>query len=343
LVVCCDGTWNTPDQQKDGVAIPTNVTKLALAVAPTGSDGREQRTFYHRGVGTNRWQHFTGGAFGVGLSQGVKDAYRFLVDAFEPGDELYFFGFSRGAFTARSTAGLVRNSGILRRENVDQIGDAYALYRSRGKAQHPDSVESQLFRKTFSHETRIHFIGVWDTVGALGIPLAGLGWLNKRWQFHDTTLSSRVDVARQALAIDEQRGPFKPTIWKTQDTAQQDVKQVWFSGVHCDVGGGYRSTGLSDVTLRWMVSQAARAGLRFSDGEPVVSPDPLAEAGRSRKSFYMLVPAFKRQLGVTDPAHEAAASSAIARLEQLPGYAPANLVTYRRASTAPIEKTLTEP
>ena len=113
-------------------------------------------------------------------------------------------------------------------------------------------------------------------------------------------------------------------------------------GLHCDVGGGYRSTGLSDVTLRWMVAQAARAGLRFSDGQPVVSPDPLAEAGQ-RKSFYKLVPAFKRQLGVTDPAHEAAAPERDSPAGATAGYAPANLVKYRRASTAPIEKTLTEP
>jgi uncharacterized protein (DUF2235 family) len=338
LVLCCDGTWNTPDQRKDGAPIPTNVTKFALAVAPAGADGRVQRTFYHRGVGTTRWQHFTGGAFGVGLSQGVKDAYRFLVDNYEPGDELFFLGFSRGAFTARSTAGLVRNSGILRRENADRVGDAYSLYRSRSNAKSPDAVESQLFRKSFSHETRIRFIGVWDTVGALGIPLGGLGWINKRWQFHDTTLSSRVDAARQALAIDEQRGPFKPTIWRTSDTAEQDVKQVWFSGVHCDVGGGYPSTGLSDITLRWMVSQAAGCGLRFNDAEPAVTPDPLAKAGHSRKSFYKLIPAFKRTLGETDPLHEAAASSATSREDQLAEYQPANLTAYRQSPGVRIEE-----
>ncbi len=104
LVLCCDGTWNIPDQRS-----PTNITKIALAIAPKDKNGREQRTFYGLGVGAHRWQRIRGGAFGVGLSRDVRDAYRFLVENFEPGDELFFFGFSRGAFTARSTAGFVRN------------------------------------------------------------------------------------------------------------------------------------------------------------------------------------------------------------------------------------------
>ena len=116
LVVCCDGTWNTPDQ-----LAPTNVTKVALAVAPTDSAGHKQLMFYHEGVGTNRWERIWGGAFGFGLSRNVCDTYRFLVQNFEPGDELFFFGFSRGAFTARSTVGLVQNCGILRREHADRL------------------------------------------------------------------------------------------------------------------------------------------------------------------------------------------------------------------------------
>src|SRR3954470_17593333 len=127
LVICCDGTWNTPDQERNGQACPTNVTKFALAVADTADDGKEQRVFYHRGVGTSRSERIRGGAFGFGLSRNVKDAYRFIVDNYEPGDELYLFGFSRGAFTARSTAGFVRNAGILRRECADLVDDAYAL------------------------------------------------------------------------------------------------------------------------------------------------------------------------------------------------------------------------
>src|SRR3954452_18589960 len=131
LVVCCDGTWNRPDQLADGVAAPTNVTKVALAVSREDSAGTEQLLHYEAGVGTRRLERIRGGGFGLGLSRNVRNCYRFLVENYEPGDELYFFGFSRGASTARSTVGFVRNAAILRREHIDRIDAPYALYRSR--------------------------------------------------------------------------------------------------------------------------------------------------------------------------------------------------------------------
>jgi uncharacterized protein (DUF2235 family) len=333
LVVCCDGTWNSPDQQ-----CPTNVTKVALAIAPTDHSGREQRIFYHLGVGTNRRERIRGGAFGFGLSRDVRAAYRFLVQNFDPGDELFFFGFSRGAFTARSTAGFVRNCGILRREHSDRVDEAYELYRSKNSTSHPRSLEATLFRRSYSHETRIRFIGVWDTVGALGIPLDGLrlvNLFNRRWQFHDTELSTTVDAAFQALAIDERRGPFRPTLWKQQTDASDDqrVEQVWFAGVHSDVGGGYPDHGLSDLPLVWMVERARSCGLAFqpdsfADWRVDVEPDPLGELHKSRTGFYRMVPPFDRALGVTDRIHEYVASSAVERHKRLEEYAPAGLVTY---------------
>ncbi len=354
LVVCCDGTWNTPDQRSGDTGTPTNVTKIALAVAPQDDNGREQRTFYHRGVGTNRWERIRGGAFGAGLSRDVRDAYRFLVQNYEPGDELFFFGFSRGAFTARSTAGFVRNCGILRRSQASRVDEAYSLYRSRSSTTHPRGIEATLFRRSYSHETRIGFIGVWDTVGALGIPLDGLrlvNLLNRRWQFHDTNLSTTVDAAYQALAIDEQRGPFRPTLWTQQADApkEQTVEQVWFTGVHCDVGGGYLVHELSDIPLLWMVERARRFGLFFDpdafirrraggastsldDGtlrsRTYVEPDLRGDRHDSRKGFYRLIPPYIRSLGVTDTSHEYVASSAVKRYDEMPGDAPPNLVTY---------------
>jgi uncharacterized protein (DUF2235 family) len=352
--MCCDGTWNTPDQRSGATPSPTNVTKVALAVAPQDDLGREQRTFYHPGVGTSRRDRLLGGAFGFGLSRDVRDTYRFIVQNFEPGDELFFFGFSRGAFTARSAAGLVRNCGILRRSELDRVDEAYALYRSRDSKTHPRGIEATLFRQSYSHETRIHFIGVWDTVGALGIPLNGLrlvNLLNRRWQFHDTNLSSTVDAAYQALAIDERRGPFRPTPWTPQPDAPegQTIEQVWVTGVHCDVGGGYLEHGLSDIALLWMAQQAHRSGLRFdpdafsrcraedlapSDinatlrARTCVTPDPLDDQHNSRTGFYRLIPAYDRKLGVTDPQHEYVAMSAVERYKNLPSYAPAGLVEY---------------
>jgi uncharacterized protein (DUF2235 family) len=327
LVVCCDGTWNTPDQQ-----CPTNVTKLALAVAAQDRDGKEQRTFYHRGVGTNRWERIGGGAFGIGLSRDVREVYRFLVLNYDPGDELFFFGFSRGAFTARSAAGFVRNAGILRREHADRVDEAYALYRDKGDAKKPRGVEATLFRRSYSHQTRIRFIGVWDTVGALGVPLDGLRLVNvfnRRFQFHDTELSSTVDAAFQALAIDERRGPFKPTIWKKQADAPdaQQVEQVWFAGVHSDIGGGYPDNGLSDLSLTWMFDRARSCGLALKPEIPV-APDPLGKLNDSLTGIYRFIPRYDRRLGVTDRTVEYAASSAVDRHKQEQSYAPAGLVTY---------------
>lgn len=266
LVVCCDGTWNFADQPSK-----TNVAKVALSVLPGFAAGKEQRVHYHSGVGTRRRERLRGGAFGAGLSRNVVDAYRFLVETYEPDDELFLFGFSRGAFTARSLAGLVRNGGILRREHADRIPEAWALYRDR--IEQPNGAAATLFRRSYARETEIRFIGVWDTVGALGIPVPGPTWLqpaahrfNRRWAFHNTELSSWVRAAFHALAIDEQRSAFRPALWHQQPGAAeqgQELKQVWFAGVHCDVGGGYKETGLSDIPLLWMVDQARRQGLQF--------------------------------------------------------------------------------
>jgi hypothetical protein len=317
LVVCCDGTWNFPDQKS-----PTNVTKIALAVAPEDKDGVEQRVFYHRGVGTNRFERFRGGAFGAGLSRNVCDTYRFLVQNYEPGDELFFFGFSRGAFTARSAAGLVRNAGILRPDHTDRIGEAYSLYRSRNDNNTPRGREATLFRRSYSHEPDIHFVGVFDTVGALGVPVDGsrlIAMFNKRWQFHNTDLSTTVHNAFQALAIDEKRRPFKPAVWNVQASApeNQRVEQVWFAGVHSDVGGGYPDHAVSDIPLLWMVDRARQCGLHFNsqafahshiepESEDIVQtctwvdPDPIGGLNESRKKFYKLQPPLQRSLQYVD-------------------------------------------
>jgi uncharacterized protein (DUF2235 family) len=350
LVMCCDGTWNTPDALGHGNRAPTNVTKVALAVAAMDARGARQLVYYHKGVGTNRWDRLRGGAFGLGLSRNIRDAYRFIAENFDPGDELFFFGFSRGAFTARSTVGFVRNAGVLRRQHLDRIDEAYALYRSRSSRTHPRSIEAQLFRRSYSHETRIRFIGVWDTVGALGIPLSGLRLINvfnRRWQFHDTDLSTYVDHAFQALAIDEERGPFEPTVWKQQANAGgQRLQQVWFAGVHGDVGGGYRDPALSEIPLLWMVDRARSCGLAFEPdafappapspgADPMlrhtgheVAPDALGTIHQSRTGFYRWLKPYRREPGVIDGAHEFAASSADDRVRKLPEYAPPGLIRY---------------
>lgn len=327
LIVCCDGTWSTQDQKS-----PTNVVKLHRAITPVGKDGTPQRAAYVQGVGTKTWQRLIGGAFGWGLSQNVQEGYRFLVDGFEPGDEIYLFGFSRGAYTARSLGGLVRNAGILRREHADKVDEAYALYRARDK--HPSGEESARFREKYSHETRIRCIGVWDTVGSLGIPVTGVHFfkqVNRPWQFHDTELSSRVDAGFHAVAIDEKRGPFTPTLWsRVPDAGDQRVEQVWFSGVHSDVGGGYSDDDLSDIALQWMAERARSCGLDVGE---LPGLDPRLE-GRMHDSYtdlYVLTRPVDRTLGEVDPEHEHAASSAVARQDRHPSYAP-NLRRYRESA-----------
>jgi uncharacterized protein (DUF2235 family) len=358
LVVCCDGTWNTPDERSEGVRAPTNVSKIALGVADHDGDATPQLVHYQRGVGTRRLERFTGGAFGYGLSRNVRDCYRFLVEHYEPGDELYLFGFSRGAYTARSIAGFIRNCGIVRPEHRDRIDEAYDLYRSRADRHKPSAIASRTFRRTYAHEdeTRVELIGVWDTVGALGIPVGGLRpvLVGRYWGFHDTRLSPSVSTAYQALAIDEQRGPFTPTLWTCHPAAAgQIVEQVWFAGVHRDVGGGYKAPELSEIALLWMVERAAARGLAFAPdhfqlaakpppardrwrGRRLV-PDPLGPIHDSRKRWYRLLRRHPRQLGDGDG--QSAASSAVERLHALPGYRPPSLVTWvaagRRATPVP--------
>ncbi|MGA2928765.1 MAG: DUF2235 domain-containing protein [Solirubrobacteraceae bacterium] len=272
LVVCRDGTWNEPDQRRGGKgeAVPTNVAKLALGVLTRGPSS--QLMYYEPGVGTAPDDHIVGGVFGYGLSRNVCNAYRFLAHSFESGDQLYLFGFRRGAYTARSLAGLIRNCGILRRECADQVDEAFALYRDRTSRTHPRALASQIFREMYAHpDDEIHFIGVWDTVGALGIPteLPGWRWLSERvhgwerlWGFHGIQLSSHVRFAYHALAIDETREPFKPTMWTRDDAADgQTLEQVWFAGVHTEVGGGAEDASLSDIALLWMVEKAQACGL----------------------------------------------------------------------------------
>jgi len=350
LVVCCDGTWNTPDERSEGVRTPTNVAKIALGVADHDGDATPQLVHYQRGVGTRRFERFAGGAFGYGLSRNVLDCYRFLVEHYEPGDELYFFGFSRGAYTARSIVGFIRNCGILRPEHHDRIDDAYRLYRSRADRHKPSAIQSRTFRRTYAHEdeTPVELVGVWDTVGALGIPTGGLRppLVSRYWGFHDTELSPSVGAAHQALAIDEQRGPFTPTLWTRHPAAAgQIVEQVWFAGVHRDVGGGYRQPELSEIALLWMVRRAAARGLAFAPDhfrvttEPPpakdrwrgkrLDPDPLGPIHDSRKRWYRLLRRHPRQLGDSDG--QSAASSAVWRLHALSGYHPPSLVKWLAA------------
>lgn len=269
LVLCCDGTWNVPDELRDGIAAPTNVAKLALGIV-AGADGG-QLLYYEPGVGTTPDERVLGGGFGYGLSRNVRNCYRFLAQAYEPGDRLFLFGFSRGAYTARSLAGMIALCGLpIANPDDDLVSDAFQTYRN--PAQLPAFLASH---KMF--DAKLKMVGVWDTVGALGIPAIVGGVDPVLYGFLDTNLHPDVLNAFQALAIDERRMEFPPTLWTppSPPLAGQVIQQVWFTGVHCDVGGGYPETGLSDITFSWMMAQAAALGLEFDAGVLTQYPSPL--------------------------------------------------------------------
>ena len=326
LIICCDGTWSRADQESNGVPCPTNVVKLAYRIAKRGPDGVPQIIFYDQGVGTGNFvDRLSGGAFGDGLVDNIFDAYRFLIANFEPGDEIYLFGFSRGAYTARSLAGMIRKCGILDRSHVGLYSGALGLYRD--PETHPDDEMPTKFRSAYSccgaDPIPIRCIGVWDTVGALGIPLGGLRGLTMRSQdFHDCELSGTVEYAFHALAIDERRRAFEPTLWLEKPKPKQIVSQTWFPGVHSDVGGGYVESGLSDISLRWMMANAEMAGLAFRpDTEP--SGGTAAPIHDSKVGLYRFARSLSRP--IAPERSQTVHPSAIERWDRDPGYRPGNL------------------
>jgi uncharacterized protein (DUF2235 family) len=310
LVVCTDGTWNDP--LKD---TPTNVVKIARAVRRRDTDGVTQVVYYHPGVGTGAVaaDRVLGGATGLGISRNICDAYNFIVQNYDVGDEIFLFGFSRGAYTARSIAGLIRNSGILRPECGHRLNEAYELYRSRGDENHPNSDRAKTFRSNYGYDdSRIDFVGVWDTVGALGVPLGFARYALKlgaaatgavyKYEFHDVALSSFVDHAYHAVAMGERREAFQPTLWTaSQRPPEQSFEQVWFRGVHCDVGGGYPQAGLSDAALKWMMDRAQRHGLALDVQAivPEVTENYDQPAGESQRLMYRAVAVLKKLNALT--------------------------------------------
>ncbi len=255
LIVFFDGTWNDPTDQ-------TNVYRMARSVAKYDRETR-QKFFYDPGVGTDRFSRVLGGISGYGLSKNLMQGYDWLARNYTAGDEIWIFGFSRGAYTARSLAGLLRKCGLLQISTPDLLEQSEKLYRDKNK--HPDNPICQDFRASYSHQVNVHFLGVWDTVGALGIP--GWRFMSERGYFgwHDTQLSGIVKHAYHAMALDEYRPEYDVCFWTTQDgkkkPAQVEVEQRWFIGAHADVGGGYGENSLTDISFAWMQHKAEKSGL----------------------------------------------------------------------------------
>ncbi|WNK20699.1 DUF2235 domain-containing protein [Halomonas piscis] len=254
LILLFDGTWNDPQDR-------TNVFRLAQRLHEYDGNVR-QRFFYDPGVGTGWPGHYLGGITGYGLSDNLREGYEWLAKRYTDGDDIWLFGFSRGAYTARSLAGLIRKCGLLRIVTPGLLDEAEALYRD-GKL-NPDDESCHTFKHYYGHTPRIHFIGVWDTVGALGVPGTNLSEHGK-YSWHDTELSSTVDYAYHAVALDEHRAAYEVPLWVSRDGKQKadnrDVEQRWFIGAHANVGGGYGDDPLADISLQWMSEKAAAAGL----------------------------------------------------------------------------------
>ncbi|MEH2316400.1 DUF2235 domain-containing protein [Nostoc sp.] len=324
LVICCDGTW-----QQLISPYPSNVVKLAQSVKPIASDGVTQIIFYDQGIGTES-QKVLGGATGLGIDRNIEDCYRFLSLNYVTGDEIYLFGFSRGAYTVRSLAGMIYCSGLLDRPHVTKAHEAYDLYRNRGiKPKDKTAVE---YRKDYGERVPITLIGCFDTVGALGIPgipaFSKLSeQLNKRYRFHDTTLNKCIENALHAVAIDEIREIFDVTPMKKHPEAEkQRVIQKWFPGEHGCVGGGTEEySGLSDAALQWMIDSVGVLGLGL-DLDPSVIPtgiNPNYECDfKNDVGFFKLAGIKFREVGdVIEDIHE----STINRLKSRNDYRPKNL------------------
>lgn len=250
IIICCDGTGN--EYGKDN-------TNLVQTSEVTIRDD-QQIVYYDPGVGTGGWEYNEESgilrstsdlATGKGLQKNVTDAYIYLMNEYEDGDQVFLFGFSRGAFTVRSLGGMLYKCGLLRPNNENLVEYAAKIYNTGG-----NNDIAAGFRKTFSRTCPIHFIGVWDTVESL--------ILNAGKKFHDAKLNPEVTNGYHALSIDEKRKDFLPFPWDENNIApHQTIEQVWFAGVHSDVGGWYKERGLSNIAFQWMMKAAINCGMKI--------------------------------------------------------------------------------
>ncbi|KAF3920937.1 hypothetical protein ABW20_dc0102613 [Dactylellina cionopaga] len=282
LIIACDGTWQDSNGElQDGkLKPPTNVTRICRAIKALSSSNVPQIVYYQAGPGSsnNPFDKIIGGALGEGVAQNMRECFSFLSNNYAPGDEIFFIGFSRGAFTARSVASMVASLGVLTKKGLEAFAVIMKDYQHRYEkgykspqadcpfpnkpsAADPEYVE-QMYRLGMTiPNVRIKAIGVWDTVGALGVPK--IGWLQKlrvqskkmdEMMFYDTSLSPQVEYAFQALALDERRSPFLPTVWELPKGSPTILKQTWMPGEHSNVGGGWDDQNLANVSLAWMIS-----------------------------------------------------------------------------------------
>jgi uncharacterized protein (DUF2235 family) len=404
LIVLCDGTWNTEIEMDDNYS--TNVALLArhlmhqsgqaafvdedkhFVIYPSAAARltATQVVFYSRGVGSMEGlDHYWGGLFGKGINRHIMDAYRFLVEHYSPGDKIFVFGFSRGAYTVRSLVGLIRNVGLADRQKLPQDKIAknkfykacFTMYKSRRSNASVNSHKAALHRGSFAHGMRgvkdvihdtqghevdriggvdatcIHYMGIWDTVGALGVPepfshavnfLSSSDYNEAHFGFHDTRLSKIVHIARHAVAVDEHRKAFDACLWSAQDK-QTDSEQRWLPGAHGDIGGGYEADRykgmLSHLAGYWIVQEAISAGMQASnlfannnqmhEGASRIETAVTAEIhDPSKESLWRLGETIHREIGISST-DERISDEAVKRFQRRADYRPDNLKIAIRA------------
>jgi Uncharacterized alpha/beta hydrolase domain (DUF2235) len=305
LIVTCDGTWLDSDNGlvNGQMQPPSNVSRIGWAMKETSRDGIPQVVHYQAGVGSigGAVSRAVGGATGAGLKENVREAYSYIAINWREGDEIFLIGFSRGAFTARSVAGMIGSLGLLTRAGLPHFSEIFEDFEHRyddryvSKFPNDPFPEKGPFNQDYVNElarrglTRpnvlIKAVAVWDTVGSLGIPR--ISWLERiglqsrnmhYYTFYDTRLHPCIENAFQALALDEHRAPFSPALWEKRDGDRTNLKQVWFPGVHSNVGGGYDDQDIANITLAWMMSRL----WTFID----FHPDYIMSCYESNKAYY---------------------------------------------------------
>lgn len=301
IVICIDGTGNEFGPNN------SNVVKLYSIL---DCDGQKQIAFYHPGLGTmgspntlskvsQWWTKVCGLAFGYGLSGALQDCYTFLMENYVEQDSIYIFGFSRGAYCARALAAMIHMYGLVQKGNEPLIRYVLKMFKKK-KRTDEDFQLAKGFKATFSRCCKMHFVGVWDTVSSIG-------WLYDPVTLPFTAMNPDVEVGRHAISIDERRAAFRQNLWRIDPTQPQNIEQVWFAGVHSDIGGGYpeSESGMAKITLEWMVGKAGAQGLIVDPSQKndilgltnptMAKPDCLAPVHKSLKGLWWILEFFPRR------------------------------------------------
>jgi uncharacterized protein (DUF2235 family) len=282
LILCEDGTWlNSGSGSLQGsLFIPSNVTRISRCIKPISADGIPQVVYYHAGVGSGGgFTNKLAGIDGGGLGEIIREGYTYLATNYLPGDEIFVFGFSRGAFSARSIVGLIDQIGLLTKEGLPYLAEIFRdvqhkhdpnynpkypdlPFKDKPSASDPEYNQELQRRNLTRLDIPVKVVGVWDTVGALGVPKIGLltrlglqSTTMKEYSFYDTALGNCIEYAFQALSLDERRFSFQPAVWEKLEGNQTTLRQVWFPGAHSNIGGGYDDQQIATISLAWMVAQ----------------------------------------------------------------------------------------